>query len=264
MMNNLRMLRANEIEVRPAHKVGERIAHLLYIDSRAAIKYLNEWVGWNNWQSEFYAVGNQIVGKLGVWDSEKQMWIWKSDVGSESSIEKEKGLISDAYKRLLVRFGVVELYTAPEILIPDDGYGNKGYKVSEISYNEQREIIHLVIVNRFNKEVFRWDSDRAVQSTYPQESKISNHERQPKNETIRYNDNKLSNDEKLKLFCDSIRGIEDETAINGFLAFYLKSDKDNPNISIATRWADKFDPAKRWESWKNKINNNNKNYKYAV
>lgn len=162
MVRTLRTLRANEIEVRPAHKVGDKIAHLLYIDSRATTKYLDEWVGWNNWQTEFYSVGNQIVGRLGIWDSEKQMWIWKSDVGSESNIEKEKGLISDTYKRLLVRFGVNELYSAPDILIPDDGYGNKGYKVSEIEYNEHREICHLVIVNRFGKEVYRMTSDNNV------------------------------------------------------------------------------------------------------
>ena len=162
MVRTLRTLRANEIEVRPAHKVGDKIAHLLYIDSRATNKYLDEWVGWNNWQTELYSVGNQIVGRLGIWDSEKQMWIWKSDVGSESNIEKEKGLISDTYKRLLVRFGVNELYSAPDILIPDDGYGNKGYKVSEIEYNEHREICHLVIVNRCGKEVYRMTSDNNV------------------------------------------------------------------------------------------------------
>lgn len=167
MINNLRTLRADEIEVRPAHKVGDKIAHLLYIDSRATTKYLDEWVGWNNWQTEFYSVGNHIVGKLGIWDSEKLMWIWKSDVGSESNIEKEKGLISDTYKRLLVRFGVNELYSAPDILISDDGFGNKGYKVSEIEYNEYREICHLVIVNRFGKEVYRMNPDNMVQETKP-------------------------------------------------------------------------------------------------
>lgn len=169
-MNKLRTLNANEIEVRPAHKVGDKIAHLLYIDSRAVTRYLDEWVGWNNWQTEFYNVGNQIVGKLGIWDNEKSMWIWKSDVGSESNIEKEKGLISDTYKRLLTRFGVTELYSAPDILIPDDGYGNKGYKISEITYNDNREINSLVIVNRFNKEVYRWN----INTTTPSKPIIEN------------------------------------------------------------------------------------------
>ena len=130
MINKPRLLRADEIEVRVAHSVGDKKCHLLYIDSRAVTKYLDEWVGWNNWTTEFYPVNNQIVGKMGIWDETKNMWIWKSDVGSESNIEAEKGLISDCYKRLLVRFGVTELYSAPDILLTDDGFGNKGYKVS--------------------------------------------------------------------------------------------------------------------------------------
>ena len=92
------------------------------------------------------------------------MWIWKSDTGSESNIEAEKGLISDIYKRVMSRWGVSELYSAPKIAVPDDGYGCSGYKVSEILYNEHREIIHLVIVNRLGKEVFRWDAQQQSQS----------------------------------------------------------------------------------------------------
>lgn len=174
MINKPRLLRANEIEVRVAHSVGDKKCHLLYVDSRAVTKFLDEWVGWNNWTTEFYPVNNQIVGKMGIWDETKNMWIFKSDIGSESNIEAEKGLISDCYKRMLVRFGVTELYSAPDILLPDDGYGNKGYKVSEIEYNDNREIIHLVIVNRFNKEVYRWDegiATKAVES--PKKDNIS-------------------------------------------------------------------------------------------
>lgn len=165
MINKPRLLRADEIEVRVAHSVGDKKCHLLYIDSRAVTKYLDEWVGWNNWTTEFYPVNNQIVGKMGIWDETKNMWIYKSDVGSESNIEAEKGLISDCYKRMLVRFGVTELYSAPDILLADDGYGNKGYKVAEIGYGNNRDITHLVIVNRFNKEVFRWDNGTTPQVT---------------------------------------------------------------------------------------------------
>lgn len=163
MINEIRELRAEEIEVRPAHKVKDKIGMLLYIDSRAVTNYLDEWVGCMNWQTEFYEVNGQIIGKLGIWDDNKQMWVWKSDVGSESNIEKEKGLISDTYKRLLSRWGVTYLYTAPDILLEDDGYGNKGYKVSEISYNENKQISHLVITNKFGKTVFTWSINQNQQ-----------------------------------------------------------------------------------------------------
>ena len=159
----LRLLRADEIEVRPSHIKDGKANLLLYIDSRAVVALLNETVGNMNWQSKFYEVNGQVIGEIGIYDEDRQIWVWKGDTGSESNIEAEKGLISDVYKRVLARWGVQELYTSPRIQIPDDGYGNSGYKVAEILYNEHREITHLVIVNRFGKEVFRWDRERQTQ-----------------------------------------------------------------------------------------------------
>ena len=166
---NFRTLNPNEIEVRPQSVKNGKANMLLYIDSRAVVKLLNESVGNMNWQSEFYTVNGQTMCKIGIWDDERQMWIWKSDTGSESNIEAEKGLISDCYKRVLSRWGITELYSSPKIVWDDDGYGNSGYKVSEIDYNEYREITHLVIVNRFGKEAFRWDMGTVV----PQQPKKS-------------------------------------------------------------------------------------------
>jgi hypothetical protein len=50
----------------------------------------------------------------------------------------------------------------------DDKFGNSGYTVSEITINEQRQITHLVLVNRFGKEAFRWDKGKGAQKTAPQ------------------------------------------------------------------------------------------------
>ena len=157
-MSKFRLLKADEIEVRVQSVKNGKATMLLYIDSRCVTNLLDETVGCMNWQSEFYEVKGQIMGKLGIWDEDKRLWVWKSDTGSESNIEAEKGLISDTYKRLLSRWGVTELYSAPRIQLDDDGYGNSGYKVSEIAY-EGRKITHLVIVNRFGKEAFRWDAN---------------------------------------------------------------------------------------------------------
>lgn len=164
MKNNMfRTLKAEEIEVRLQSVKNGKANMLLYIDSRAVTKLLDETVGPMNWQTEFYEVNGQTIGKLGIWDSEKQQWIWKSDTGTESNIEAVKGLISDVYKRMLSRWGVVELYSSPKILLDDDGYGNTGYRVSEILYDGERNITHLVLVNRFGKEVFRWDEGQRPQ-----------------------------------------------------------------------------------------------------
>lgn len=165
-MNNItfRPLRADEIEVRPSHVKDGKANLLLYIDSRAVVSLLNETVGNLNWQSKFYEAKGQLIGEIGIYDKEKDMWIWKGDTGSESNIEAQKGLVSDVYKRVLARWGIDELYSSPRIQVPDDGYGNSGYKVAEIDYNGDRDITHLVIVNRFDKEAFRWDTQQQSQS----------------------------------------------------------------------------------------------------
>lgn len=164
---DFRTLRADEIEVRPSHVKDGKANLLLYIDSRAVVSLLNETVGNLNWQSKFYEAHGQMIGEIGIYDSEREVWVWKGDTGSESNIEASKGLISDVYKRALSRWGVDELYTSPRIQVPDDGYGNSGYKVSEVEYNEHREICHLVIVNRFGKEVYRMNPDNMVQEAKP-------------------------------------------------------------------------------------------------
>lgn len=161
-----RTLRADEIEVRPAQIKDGKATVLLYIDSRAVVRLLNETVGPLGWQMEFEDVCGQVVGKLGIWDDDKHMWVYKSDTGSESNIEAKKGLYSDCYKRTLARWGVDELYTAPRIIVPDDGYGNH-YHVGEISYNDNREITHLVLVNNIGKKVYEWPAAQPQQQQRP-------------------------------------------------------------------------------------------------
>lgn len=162
---NFRTLRADEIEVRPQSVSNGKATMLLYIDSRAVVSLLDETVGNMNWQSEFYEANGQTFGKIGIYDEDRNIWIWKSDVGSESNVEAEKGKISDTYKRVMSRWGVQELYSAPRIVIPDDGYKNVGYKVSYIEYDDNRNIIALTIVNKFGKEAFNWVKGMDVPQT---------------------------------------------------------------------------------------------------
>lgn len=159
-MKKIRTLKADEIEVRVGMEKDGKVSFLLYIDSRAATDLLDETYGMENWTIEYKDVAGQIYGRLTIFDEQSGRWVYREDTGSPAKIEKEKSLASDIVKRCIVRFGVTELYSAPKITLPDDGYGNTGYKVSEIKYDDNRNIIHLVIVNRFNKEVFRWDKDK--------------------------------------------------------------------------------------------------------
>lgn len=235
---DFRTLRADEIEVRPQSIKNGKATMLLYIDSRAVVSLLNETVGNMNWQSEFYQVGEQTIGKIGIYDEDRDIWVWKSDVGSESNVEAEKGKISDTYKRVLSRFGVQELYSAPRITIDDDGYGNSGYKVLEISYDTNRNITHLVIGNRFNKEVFRWDRDSVEQPTQYKPKSYT----QTTQTDLEWKEEKKDNLTLLKEF--------------------YEQNKRNPNVNVeqltkfkdyykakASEWRGDFNPSLMFERW---------------
>lgn len=198
-MKKIRNLKANEIECRPQSVKDGKVTLLLYIDSRAATDLLDEVYGMENWNIEYKDVAGQIYGRLSIYDVETNRWVYREDTGSPANIEKEKSLASDIVKRCIVRFGVTELYTTPKITLDDDKYGNTGYKVSEIEYNEHREIIHLVITNRFNKEVFRWDINQTIQ----QKTIGNNTPNNSQNNTIITNNNITTPDNLtiLRTFC---------------------------------------------------------------
>lgn len=236
-MNNFRTLKAEEIEVRPQSIKNGKANMLLYIDSRCVTNILDETVGCMNWQTEFYEVAGQVVGKLGIWDDVKQQWIWKSDVGSESNIEAEKGLISDCYKRLLSRWGVTELYSSPKIVWEDDGYGNTGYKVTEIEYDNNRKIIHLVIANRFGKEQFRWEKDGRQPTPF-----VASIIQQPKPQTddLEWKPEK-DNRTILTEFCTAQKQSgADKNELKRFFDYY--ADKANT-------WKGKFDAERLYNKW---------------
>lgn len=75
-----------------------------YIDARDAQKKLDDVCGQENWQAIYYEVGSMLFCKVGIRIGDE--WVWKSDTGSESNIEKEKGHSSDAFKRACVLWGI--------------------------------------------------------------------------------------------------------------------------------------------------------------
>ena len=233
-----RTLKANEIEVRTQSVKNGKANMLLYIDSRAVVKLLDETVGNMNWQSEFYTVNGQTMCKIGIYDEDRNIWIWKSDTGSESNIEAEKGLISDCYKRVLSRWGVTELYSSPKITWDDDGYGNSGYKVAEIDYNEDREITHLVIVNRFNKEVFRWDNGDVTPMVKTTPKQVIN------DESLEWTDDEPKKDNLTMLteFCGDKKN--DETVDKKQLVRFYNFYKDKANT-----WKGSFNIPQLFNRW---------------
>ena len=159
-----RDLKSSEIDVRVAMVKENGVSLLLYKDARVDQDILDETVGAYNWQRKHSR--DNANCEVGIWDKEKDQWVWKEDTGTESNTEKEKGLASDSFKRACFNWGIGrELYTSPFIWVGSDKceiYEYKGtYKVKDTFYVEaieitDKEITALSIKNNKNERVFLW------------------------------------------------------------------------------------------------------------
>lgn len=215
-----RELTPADIEVRPATIKNGKATLLCYIDSRSVVELMDSAVGPLNWNFELVQVGDQVVGKMGVWDEEKGTWVVKSDTGSESNIEAGKGLVSDIYKRCIARWGLQDLYTVPRIEVEDDGYGCK-WKVGEVSWDENRNCTHITLTNKFGKVMFTWDKDKEAKPVQKE---------------------KKSNCDILKEFCGEKKkeeGIDKDELLRFWNYYCPKMDG----------WDNTVQPDKLWKRW---------------
>ena len=162
-MKEIRKLKANEIDCRVSQVSEKGLSLLLYKDARADMKVLDETFGPMNWKRSHQLIGDRLYCTVEVFDFDKQEWVAKQDVGTESNTEAEKGQASDSFKRACTNFGIGrELYTAPFIWVAADKAtitkGKTGkpacydkFAVSEIGYNENGDISKLKIVNLTKK-----------------------------------------------------------------------------------------------------------------
>lgn len=125
-MCKFRDLRADEIECRVQQVKENGLVLLLYKDARVDMNILDETVGAENWQREHYECKGNLFCRVGIRCGEPVKspaweWIWKSDCGTESNTEAQKGEASDSFKRACFNWGIGrELYTAPFTWIPAD------------------------------------------------------------------------------------------------------------------------------------------------
>jgi hypothetical protein len=173
-----RPLRANEIDVRVAQVKENGLSLLLYKDARCDMNILDETVGPFDWKREHVRDNANCI--VSIWDSAKEQWISKEDTGTESFTEKEKGLASDSFKRACFNWGIGrELYTAPFIWVTNAGIYkttvngkeifkcNDRFAVKEIEYDENKNIVRIVIKNLTNNK-------QAYPSTYTKTDELSN------------------------------------------------------------------------------------------
>ena len=107
----------------PANKIQWRVGAtnnnntrglaLAYIDARAIMNRLDEVVGPENWQKEYFLGENEeIVCNLGIRINGE--WVWKSDGAGKTDFEAIKGGMSDSFKRAAVCWGIGRyLYDLP-------------------------------------------------------------------------------------------------------------------------------------------------------
>lgn len=185
------LLNKDQIEVRVGQVSAKGCTLLLYKTSRTDAEILDKVVGQGNWQKKFYtlqgvgvgdSVRSIVVCSVGIYDEDRHEWIWKDDSGTESQVEQDKGVCSDAFKRAAGGscWGIGrELYYTGFIFakVPTqekvDNYGKKkGYElkdkymtfeVQEIKWNENPLTLKtLVIIDNNGNVVFTKGSSEKV------------------------------------------------------------------------------------------------------
>lgn len=172
MVYEFRTLRADEIECRVGAVTDKGVSLLMYKDARVDMRLLDEVVGAENWQRKHELIDGQLFCTVSIRD-EKGEWVGKQDVGTESNTEKEKGRASDAFKRACFNWGVGrELYSCPFVWVnlaqnewKSNAYGKSQprvkFHVSEIAYDDNRNVSRLVIVDDSGKVRFTFGGGTA-------------------------------------------------------------------------------------------------------
>ena len=169
-MCKFRDLRADEIECRVQSVKKNGLVLLLYKDARCDMNILDETVGPDRWQREHYECKGNLFCKVGIVCETKNHdrvfpeWVWKSDCGTESNTEAQKGEASDSFKRACFNWGIGrELYTSPFIWISEEnckienGKCFDKFEVTSVTI-EDKKITALEIYNESKKCVaFSWD-----------------------------------------------------------------------------------------------------------
>lgn len=156
-----RQLKPNEIECKVGQVFDKKnaLSLLLYKTARTDAKIMDETFGEDNWSVEHYQVKNKDFARVGV-RCEDGTWVYKSDCGTESDYEAEKGESSDALKRACSVWGLGRaLYSSPFIYIQlkeDEFFIDKNgkkkpdqsikFSVTRVEYDAEGDMSGLTII----------------------------------------------------------------------------------------------------------------------
>ena len=170
-----RNLRPDEIECRVQSVKQNGCSILLFKDARCDMRILDETVGPENWQKEFYECKGTLFCRVGIrvrrtfkttvepYDE----WVWKSDAGEPSNTSAQKGEASDAFKRACFNWSIGrELYSSPFLWIPESACRIQNARGKYVCYDRfsvadmsvrDGKIVYLKIVNESTRRVcYEW------------------------------------------------------------------------------------------------------------
>lgn len=94
-----------------------KVACVAYIDARDVQNLLDKAVGPQNWKDTYFEIGGRLFCSLSIKMGDE--WVSKCDTGEESQSSKDKGIVSDCFKRAAVKWGVGRfLYDLDIVYLP--------------------------------------------------------------------------------------------------------------------------------------------------
>ena len=111
-------LTKDDIELRIGQTSPKGFSLLLYKTARTDVRRLDA-VYPDLWKNRYYYDQNGLLCcEISVYNKDIKEWVSRTDVGTESFTEKEKGSYSDAFKRAGFKWNIgTELYSSPFIWI---------------------------------------------------------------------------------------------------------------------------------------------------
>ena len=127
-----------------------------YIDARDVEDVFDTHVGPDKWQCKYSMVGEQMICDIGVYCNDQ--WVWKSDGGTKTDIEGEKGLLSDSFKGAAVKWGPGRfLYRLTPIKLPSIDTGRT--KNNKPVYAQMHDVKKYGAVQDVPKGIIQWGKD---------------------------------------------------------------------------------------------------------
>lgn len=164
------LLSKEDIKVKVSSVCEDSVSLLLYKDARIDQAILDATVEPGYWKNSYERIGNTLFCTVSIYVPELKEWVSKSNAGSETAMEREKGAASDAFKRACTNWGIGrELYTAPPIVITKqdgaiieerapgtrDFICRQSFEVKDIAY-DNKKITKLVIASG-DRDVFTYE-----------------------------------------------------------------------------------------------------------